>query len=391
MAAFTTILALAAAAFHVATARGAPRCSSPVPLLVRLTTSEAVADVEKRAVTVVAGPPCWTRRNESEARRARSGRLAGCAFGGGVALRAPLPPALLEASGVAASGEFPGRIYTHNDGGADGGTLYALDATNRSGAALAVYKLRGGGDDGVTSDGSDWEDVAVAREPLAPRRWKVYVGDIGNNGGRRRVVRVLRFDEPPPPVALPVSLPSSEVPGAVPHVFIDGFDTLRLEYPKSARDDVGRYPDAETLIVDPTRGDIFLVAKERDPGKREAKETAPGARVYRARYPYSAQRKNRLTYVGRLGFSGQIVGGDVSRDGEELLLKTPGEVLHVRCGDLSVSPQPYVREVQGEAIGFATDGSGYYTVSERSVKKNGKSKRMAPAVDGGVIFHPRMA
>lgn len=367
-------------------------------MLLALVTPPATAE-DRDAPTVTAGQPCWVR---SGARRSGTSPLAGCAFGGGVALKTPLPSGLLEASGVAASGNYPGRLYTHNDGAADGGALYALDASNASGAVVGLYRLRGPGSGGggggergsiTSSTESDWEDVAVARQPLARRRWMVFVGDIGNNEGRRRTVRVYRFEEPPPPPPPQTPAASSLAQGADQDVFfIDRFDTIRLEYPKEAKgDDTGRYPDAETLIVDPHRGDIFIVTKEKK-AKGKEKRRHGGARVYRASYPYSTQRKNRLALVGRLGFPGEIVGGDVAQSGDELLLKTPGEVLYFRRGTQEVSPQPYVREAQGEAIGFAADGSGYYTLSEH-VGKRGKissgQSHVAAAAPDSLMYHPR--
>jgi len=278
------------------------------------------------------------------------GPLSGCAFGAGVRLDAPLPPSLTEASGVAASGQYPGRLYTHNDGKAGGGALYALDGNNNSGVVLGVYRLRGDGGGGgggkrgdsvsgapsVTSRKSDWEDCAVAREPLPPRRWKVFVGDIGNNEGKRRTVTVYRFEEPPP-----------APPGAGgDDLFIDLFDTISLEYPEAAAgggdekdekdaDTDGRYPDSETLMVDPVRGDIFLITKERE---KKARGTTR-ARVYRATYPFRAHAKNRLELVGRLGFpTGELVGGDIAHNGEELLLKTRGYILTL--SPLALCPKP---------------------------------------------------
>ena len=69
----------------------------------------------------------------------------------------------------------------------------------------------------------------------------------------------------------------------------------------------------------------------------------------------------------------QLVGGDISPDGTEVLLKSYVKVFYWRrqTGQslvdlLQTEPTilPYMPEPQGEAIGFATDGSGYYTLSE---------------------------
>ena len=61
------------------------------------------------------------------------------------------------------------------------------------------------------------------------------------------------------------------------------------------------------------------------------------ARVYRAAYPQSTQGKNPLELVGVLaGLPGELVGGDMTPDGDELLLKSDGEVMYFRRGAASV-------------------------------------------------------
>lgn len=355
--------------------------SDSTPLLLALVAPDAVT----------VGQPCWVKSNDDSS-ESSGGRLAGCAFGGGVSLDTLLPRGLKEASGVSASGKYPGRLYTVDDGGA----LYTLDATNNSDAVRLQFTT--GGSDGVltASSESDWEDVAVAREPLAPRRWKVFVGDVGNNEGQRRTVRVFKFEEPPP------SLGGEDI-------LVDRFDTIQLEYPKDAKaadeggggdTEGGGWPDAETLIVDPQSGDIFLITKDKKEKVKQGKgkkgkgkkgiqqQTETGARVYRARYPYSTQRKNRLEFAGQLGFPGEVVGGDVTQTGNELLLKTLKEVLYFSRGTQTVKPQPYVREAQGEAVGFAADGSGFYTLSERGKKKKKNSGIEPPP--NALTFHQRM-
>jgi hypothetical protein len=161
------------------------------PLLLAL-----VAALEDGAVTV--GEPCWLAGDGSPSENMCTFALGvgGPSVGGGGG-GAQLPEALTEASGIAASRTRPGVLYTHNDG--KRAQLFTLDANN-SGAPLAVYRLGqqatdGGKDDGGDKNG-DWEDVAVALDPLTAT-WKVFIGDIGNNDGKRRTVRVYRFDDLP--------------------------------------------------------------------------------------------------------------------------------------------------------------------------------------------------
>jgi hypothetical protein len=68
-----------------------------------------------------------------------------------------------------------------------------------------------------------------------------------------------------------------------------------------------------------------------------------------------------------------IVGGDISENGTELLLKTYDNVYYWRIQSSQKLAQileeqpvilPYEPEPQGEAICWSSDNSGYYTLSE---------------------------
>src|SRR5689334_8644757 len=76
--------------------------------------------------------------------------------------RAEIP----ESSGVVRSRRHPGVFWVHNDSG-NPASLFAVDRTGRILGKFAV---------GVPN--LDWEDVAI------DERGRLYVGDIGNNGGR---------------------------------------------------------------------------------------------------------------------------------------------------------------------------------------------------------------
>lgn len=74
----------------------------------------------------------------------------------------------------------------------------------------------------------------------------------------------------------------------------------------------------------------------------------------------------------------RIVGGDFSRDGQEILLKNDDIVFYWK-GSSSESvikkmktpalTVPYEKEPQGEAIAWAHDDSGFYTLSEMPKNK----------------------
>jgi hypothetical protein len=75
----------------------------------------------------------------------------------------------------------------------------------------------------------------------------------------------------------------------------------------------------------------------------------------------------------------QIVGGDVSPDGKKLLIKNYEHVYYwvnekykplkelIRETHFEV---PYEVEPQGEAIGWARDHSGFFTISEKNIGKD---------------------
>src|SRR5687768_3436662 len=90
-------------------------------------------------------------------------------------------PELPEASGVAISRRVPGRLWAHNDSGR--ALLVALDAR---GAIKGQVQIAG-----ITID--DWEALAVGPCPAGSC---LYVGDIGDNNGKRKRITVHRAAEP---------------------------------------------------------------------------------------------------------------------------------------------------------------------------------------------------
>jgi hypothetical protein len=131
-------------------------------------------------------------------------------------------------------------------------------------------------------------------------------------------------------------------------------DAISLRYPDGPR-------DAETLFVDPTTKDLYIISK---------REMSNG--LYRAPYPQSTEGTAVLEHKTELpiGFS---VGGDISADGRFVVVRSmfgavmferiPGKPLWEAFHDRPISI-PVRSERQGEAIAFDIEGRGYYTVSE---------------------------
>jgi hypothetical protein len=131
---------------------------------------------------------------------------------------------LTELSGLAVSPGHPGVLWTHNDSG-NAPVVYALGP---DGAVVAAVRV------GAVA-AEDWEAIATFRD--ADGRAMIAVGDIGDNLARRPAVQVVLIEEPP-------LRDATVTPRRV----------LRLRYPDGA-------VDAETLLVDPEAGRMYLVTK----------------------------------------------------------------------------------------------------------------------------------
>ncbi|MBD3628153.1 hypothetical protein [Cyclobacterium sp.] len=238
-----------------------------------------------------------------------------------------------ETSGMAISQKYPGRIFVHND--SDGAPeIYVLDTL---GQYLGSIKLEG-------VHNRDWEDMAIGPGPIAGKSY-LYIGDIGDNFSKHEELIVYRIPEPK-------DLDLKEKLNVVPEKII-------LAYPDGSK-------DAETLLVDPLSGDLYVLSK------RDASNTL---------YKVDADQlingeKVTMEKVMQLPIT-LSVGGDISADGTQIVIKNywvvyywarnPGESL---AETLQRQPRllPYEPEPQGEAIAFTPDGQAYYTLSEKKLR-----------------------
>lgn len=246
-----------------------------------------------------------------------------------------------ETSGIAASSAHTGLYYVHNDSG-DTSRFFAVDS---QGKLKGLYYFDG--DHSLPGLGvQDCEDIAVSTGPEAGASY-VYIGDIGDNNAARKYITVYRIKEP----AVPSSGASINTPASA----------VYLKYPDGPR-------DAETLMADPVEKLLYIVSKREDT-----------VRIYTAPLNFTANDTLVLTkraslYVEGSGEGKWIVAGDISQNGQQVLLKSYTKVYYWKRSSnaepiwqtLQRSPTilPYTLEPQGEAIGFTTDGTGYYTVSE---------------------------
>jgi hypothetical protein len=236
-----------------------------------------------------------------------------------------------EASGLATSRSNNLYLWTHNDSGGNP-ELYLFTST---GADSGRYELAG-------ASNIDWEDMAIGPGPDDALTY-LFVGDIGDNAALRNDYMIYRVPEPDLNIE---DLPADSV--------LSGVEAIRFVY----SDEIAR--DAETLMVDPATKDIYVVSK------REAQ-----VGVYRLPYPQELTDTDTAEFQGLIPFT-NVVAGDISPDGQEILLKDYFRVYHWELGSGSVYQAMvqtplrlnYTVEPQGEAIAWGADGQRYFTLSE---------------------------
>lgn len=233
-----------------------------------------------------------------------------------------------EASGLAASNSNPGLLWTHNDSGNRAEVLLVDDKLNiRLTCTLANVINR------------DWEDISVGPGPEAGKNY-LYVADIGDNMAIFPYKIIYRFEEP-------------KFTEGTPQITVTNFDRIVFQL------DVKK--DTESLLIDPKTKNLYVVSKREKP-----------VYVYELKYPYSTVDTLTAEKIGSIPF-GQVVAGDFSADGTEVLMKNYNNVLYWKLNNenlvsaLKRNPAilPYEPEPQGESVTFARDGSGFYTISEK--------------------------
>lgn len=238
---------------------------------------------------------------------------------------------MLEASGLVASHLHPGTWWAVNDSGY-GPHIHLVDSTGRW---LLSMRLD-------SASNRDWEDLGWWSNP-ATGRSEILVAEIGDNRAAYDTVYVYAFEEPDS-----IShIAGGEQPA--------DWRRYPMVYPDGAR-------DAETLMVDPSSSDWYVMSK---------RETQ--VRLYRYPYPQRPDTVFVLEYVTALPIT-QAVGGDISRDGTEMVVKTYQTIHYWKRASTEVpiimmladssALLPYIPEPQGESIAFTPDGRGFVTVSE---------------------------
>ena len=236
-----------------------------------------------------------------------------------------------EASGLAVGRLNDGILWVHNDSG-DEARLYALDSEGRM---HSVWRFAG-----IVA--IDCEDLAIG--PRSGRTGPhLYLADIGDNARRRDSIRIYVAAEPC----------LDDLPDSDEHA-LAAVEIIEAAYPDGPR-------DAETLLVDPLTGDLYIVCK----GFRRSP-------VYRIPAATGDAGLMIMEPVAEIPW-GLVTGGDVSADGTEILVRgywnvslwrrSPSDPLWTAFLGTECR-LPYVIEPQGEAIAFTSNADAYLTLSE---------------------------
>ena len=194
---------------------------------------------------------------------------------------------ITESSGIAASRCQNGVLWTHNDSG-DDAFIFAI---NFKGDNLGTWKI-------PNAQNIDWEDIAAYKDKSG--KCFLYIGEIGDNKAKREEHAIYRVAEP---IITPAGYNSTrQSPLAA-----ENASVIRFSYPE-------RNSDAETLMVDPKSGDIYVVTKH----------ISGPAGVFRLKPVFDRGDLVKAEKVAELSVpsipNGFLTGGDISPDGRHVII-----------------------------------------------------------------------
>jgi hypothetical protein len=200
-----------------------------------------------------------------------------------------------EASGIAVSQRFPGRLYHVNDSG--GGPYFYT--TDMSGGATRPVRI-----EGFDSSRSDFEDASIG--DCFSGKTCFFVADIGDNNKKRDSVDIIVIEE----------LQNYSRPVAP-------LKVVRLVYPDHPH-------NAEGLAIHPN-GDIYIFTKEENVDDMKA-SPAKLFRIKKDKWENAGDGEIMLEYLGELdipkltdsdsALESVVTSFDISPDGKRFLILT---------------------------------------------------------------------
>jgi hypothetical protein len=225
---------------------------------------------------------------------------------------------IAEGSGIADSKINPGYIWVQEDGG----NPSELSLIGTNGVTIKKIYVK-------NALNRDWEDMALVGNDL-------YIADIGDNLQVYPDYSIYRIPEP---------LAAADTASSI--------EVIKFKYPDGPH-------DAEAILIDSASKDIFIITKRINP-----------ANIYKISFPYASLNTAILT--GTLPYWG-ITGAALSLNGREIIVRTYFNLYYyTRAGGESIDQAlkkgytnlPFYAEPQGEAITFANDNTGFFTLSEK--------------------------
>jgi hypothetical protein len=200
-----------------------------------------------------------------------------------------------EASGIAVSQRFPGRLYHVNDSGS-GPYFYVTDYDGGKTKAVRI--------EGFDAGGSDFEDASLGR--CFGGKSCFFIADTGDNREKRKFVRIIVIEEA-----------QDFGPSAVP------LKVLKLKYPD-------RPHNAEGVALHPN-GDIYIFTKEEDLDNMKS-YPAKLFKIEREKWENAGGGELMLEYAGELdlprlsgsdsNFGSVITSFDIAPEGKRFIVLT---------------------------------------------------------------------
>ena len=248
---------------------------------------------------------------------------------------------ITESSGLAASKCQDNVLWTHNDSG-DGPFIFAVNA---AGDTLGTWKVK-------SAENLDWEDIAAFKDTTG--QCFLYIGEIGDNKLKRAKQAVYRIKEPkisPSDADSTTKKPLETEPAEI----------ARFEYPDDLQ-------NAETLMVHPTTGDVYVVTKR----------VVGSAGVFRFHPVFGTGDVAKVEKVADISVpaipNGVLTGGDISPDGRRVVICDYSEAYEFALpeGDANFddvwkqAPEPIDlgKRKQGESVCYSRDGNTIIAGSE---------------------------
>jgi hypothetical protein len=247
-----------------------------------------------------------------------------------------------ESSGIVASRCNENAFWTHNDSG-NQNYIYAFGA---KGEHLGAWRVTGAKND-------DWEGIAAFVN--ADGECFLYLGDIGNNVRGRGEFVIYRVKEPR------IS-PTDKASNKKNSRNTEPAEAIVITYPDFRR-------DAETLLVHPQTGDVYILTKR----------ISGASGIYRLTAKHSTEKINTLEKIGDFTVpavpNGFLTGGDVSSDGKRVVICDYFNAYEITLPEKAKNfdeiwqQKPVIIQLgerqQGEAACYSADGNSIYATSEK--------------------------